>query len=140
MTRHGMARCVHRCCFQDTTVSECFERVKRLFEETDAPIFKFNAFGRIFHSSKTSPPLLDLVRKCAAGALNVNTRFSLNWAMEDIEYRKQIAGLTTLLNFQLLQIDAQPESEIWLKEACSWGIWRSTLDCTLLFFTGQEGL
>jgi GTPase SAR1 family protein len=88
--------------FEETTVSDCLERVQRIFGgDSDIPIFKFNAFGRIFHSPTVSPPLLELVRKSSAIVLNVNTSFSLGWAHGDIERKRQLSLLGSIINSQL---------------------------------------
>ncbi len=84
---------------EDTTILDCHKRVTDIFKDTDIPIFKFNAFGRILHSKKSSQSLLQLVNTLRPCVPNTNCQFNLQWAIKDIAVKQQFSFLKCLFNF-----------------------------------------
>jgi GTPase SAR1 family protein len=77
---------------EETTVTDCLARVRRLFPDTR--ICKFNAFGRIAHRG-SSEALRALLARMAPPR-NVNTEFELQWAVESLPQRRQWHMLDSL--------------------------------------------
>ena len=77
---------------EETTVTDCLARVRRLFPDTR--ICKFNAFGRIAHRD-SSEALRALLARMAPPR-DVNTDFELQWAVESLPQRRQWHMLDSL--------------------------------------------
>jgi hypothetical protein len=84
---------------EDTTVHDCYRRVEHIFKNSNIPLFKYNAFGRILASNDKGTPLVRLVQKTGVGALSVNTEFNLKWATDELDDKQQLARLISLLTY-----------------------------------------
>jgi hypothetical protein len=78
---------------EETTVTDCLARVRRLFPDTR--ICKFNAFGRIAYG-QASDALRALLSRMAPPR-NVNTSFELRWALDGLALRRQMRLLDAML-------------------------------------------
>jgi GTPase SAR1 family protein len=68
---------------EETTLSDCFKSVTTMFKTQNYPIFKFNAFGRIYHTTGTSKELKKLVPISRQFSNNINIDFNLKWSHQD---------------------------------------------------------
>lgn len=87
---------------EDTSLIDCYKRVEEAFKEDllDIKIIKFNAFGRIMYSPKSSSILKSLASK-SGGVNNCNTTFNLKWAIEDYHLKSQKTIAKCLINYHL---------------------------------------
>lgn len=85
--------------FEDTTLSDCYQRVTGLFKDNPIELIKFNAFGRIIHTKKISEKLVKLVKNVSTNVSNINTKFNIKWTTKDIETKQQYRYLECLINY-----------------------------------------
>lgn len=83
--------------YEDTTVIDCYKRVEKLFEGTNVPLFKINAFGRIKYG-KTSEMLKKLITNVSSPK-NCYTQFSIGWAVKDLFEKQQISYVKSLIEY-----------------------------------------
>ena len=90
---------------EDTTITECYERVVSLFPDNTIRIAKFNAFGRSIHGKSTSKELHKFVLKIVGtGAKNVNTEINMHWAVDDLEAKQQYSLFKNFLGHHIRQL------------------------------------
>lgn len=78
---------------EETTILDCLARVEILFPQI--PIAKFNAFGRIAYGKSTEALRLLLAR--VPPPQDINTSYVLNWAVDDLPFRRQKCLLNSLM-------------------------------------------
>ena len=79
---------------EDTTMEDCSRRVYELFKDSDIPIIKINAFGKIKKDGSSS---LRKIIKNYKGK-DINTTFNLKNLVKDYELRCQRAKLNSFVN------------------------------------------
>lgn len=84
---------------EDTSLKECYERVKKVFEKDNYPIFKFNAFGRILNRKDMSSALVKICKKLCSNSLNINTEFNLKWSIKNYDKKQQDSYLDSLIRY-----------------------------------------
>jgi len=84
---------------EHTTVSDCYERVIKLFPENKYNIFKFNSFGRIFNNPNSSITLKNFYKKIAISSTKSNITFDMKWALKDIDKKLQKKCIYSLINY-----------------------------------------
>jgi hypothetical protein len=84
---------------EETSVVDCLRRVQVLC--SDVHILKFNAFGRVLHGTHASEALRSTVQRLAPGSRNVNTEFTLRWAMDNYAQKRDSARLRSLFEWRV---------------------------------------
>ena len=79
---------------EETTVSDCFDRAKRMFPSDR--IVPFNAFGRIL-TRESSDALRALARQLAPNSTKVNTELNMQWATTDLHEKRQAQMLRSIV-------------------------------------------
>lgn len=82
---------------EDTTIADCYKRVEKLFANTNIPLIRFNAFGRIKYGDKIGVQLKKLVDSSATPK-KCYIDFSIKWAIADLYNKQQLSLVDCLLN------------------------------------------